>query len=234
MENLNLIFNLIKASNIKSILVRCWWDLSWERDSFDIVMIDQQENQNHLPFIEIEKFLEKICDEFLETSFVENSIYENSISDYDSPRGYAEIHFTNEQRIIFSFKEDYISEDYQENEREVDDPELYDLLTKLGLNGISADYNGYGDSGEIENFSPDIFDIPTVDFNFIEDRFYMYLENFNSGWEINEGSRGSLSFEQANDTSIILVTNEHTWYVEQNDYSIRNMDVTEVFHDKLD
>jgi hypothetical protein len=77
------------------------------------------------------------------------------------------------------------------------------------LNSAYVNYNGGGDSGEIEG------DLETPDYNetfpITED-----LENFiygqlPGGWEINEGSRGTVHLDFETNT----ITFEHTEYTEE-------------------
>lgn len=233
MNNFNLLINFIKASGAKSVLAQASWDLGWELDDLDI-SISTPEKHVDLTIPHIENFVKKISDSFLESTFVEDIIYNNSISDFEYPRGLVSLEIFPDGKILFSFNEDYIREEEVWFNQEIDNLEFYDALHQLDINGISATYNGYGDSGYIENFEPDFSGIDSKSFDYIENELYHLLNTEYPGWEIDDGSRGEINVEQADEKSKIDVTITHTWYNPTSDYSIRDLDVTEEFSKYID
>ena len=233
MNNFNLLINFIKASGAESVSAQAYWDLGWEIDDLNVSISTPKKNVD-LTIPHFENFVEKISDSFLESTFVRDIIYNNSISDFEYPRGSVSLEIFPDEKILFSFNEDYVTEEEQEFNKEIDNLEFYNALHELNINGISATYHGYGDSGYIENFEPNFSGINSKSFDYIEEEFYHFLNNLYPGWEIDDGSRGEISVEQADEKSKIDVTITHTWYNPTNDYSIRDLDVTEEFLKYID
>lgn len=84
------------------------------------------------------------------------------------------------------------------------------ILKSLGVTSIHADYDGYGDSGQIE--TPDFLGdlLPGTGQNVVikveetmsertRDLFYTILEDLHGGWEINEGSFGQFEWNLKTD-----------------------------------
>jgi hypothetical protein len=73
--------------------------------------------------------------------------------------------------------------------------ELAEQLRQLGVETVTADYDGSGDSGQIEE--PE-FGSSKVSRDLaiaVQDLFYDVLEEQYGGWEINEGSFGQFSWD---------------------------------------
>jgi hypothetical protein len=73
--------------------------------------------------------------------------------------------------------------------------ELADKLRKLGVETVTAEYNGHGDDGQIETpeFGSSI--VPHETASAVEYLFYELLEELYSGWENNEGGFGTFSWD---------------------------------------
>jgi hypothetical protein len=69
---------------------------------------------------------------------------------------------------------------------------INEMIDKYG-DFLQVTYDGSGDSGWIEGEITSSKDEESLDGR-IEDLVYFLLEIFHGGWEIDEGSRGSVSF----------------------------------------
>ena len=83
---------------------------------------------------------------------------------------------------------------------------LRSQLRKLGVKTVTAEYDGEGDSGQVED--PDFGSVVVSGDlkNAALDLFYEVLEAYYAGWEINEGSFGEFVWNVMDDT-IQLVHN---------------------------
>ena len=72
---------------------------------------------------------------------------------------------------------------------------LLKQLKNLGIEKVIAQYNGEGDSGQIDEIDFGQISVPPDIVNAIEGLFYDYLEQLYSGWENNEGAYGQFSWE---------------------------------------
>ena len=86
-------------------------------------------------------------------------------------------------------------------------------LRKLRVQTVTAEYDGEGDSGQVED--PDFGSVVVSEElkNATIDLFYEVLEAYYAGWEINEGSFGEFVWNVIGDT-IQLVHNERFESVE--------------------
>jgi hypothetical protein len=69
-------------------------------------------------------------------------------------------------------------------------PDIAEALRKLGVETVTAPYDGYGDSGQIEDPEFGGAAVPNDVQRAVTDLFYDVLEERFSGWETNEGSFG--------------------------------------------
>lgn len=97
---------------------------------------------------------------------------------------------------------------------------LLKRLRDLGVATATAHYEGYGDSGEIED--PAAKDatgkevaLPAEMAEAVKDAAYEYLEQSHGGWEINEGSFGDFSIDVASGRQRL----EHNERFESTEYS---------------
>ncbi len=73
--------------------------------------------------------------------------------------------------------------------------ELLKKLRKLGIETVTADYDGLGDRGQIEDPQFGSNNVPPETEKAVLDLFYDLLEEEHLGWEINEGSYGSFEWD---------------------------------------
>jgi hypothetical protein len=120
----------------------------------------------------------------------------------------------------------FTSENYQQDESpsewsgELSESEK-EILENTGFSDpFSVDYGGYGDSGEIQKYIVDsegeTRDIPKD----IEDILYRVLEDAYGGWEINEGSYGTITIE---DYEVHI---DHNWKEENLEETPLNLVIT--------
>lgn len=95
------------------------------------------------------------------------------------------------------------------------------LLKSLGVASVHADYDGFGDSGQIE--SPDflgdlipgteqhlVLKVEAVMAERVRDLLYTFLEDLHPGWEINEGSFGQFEWDLQTDKIHLTHNNRYT------------------------
>lgn len=168
-----------------------YWENSWRYREFfnDRLNIEEDYYMEVLPFMnDIIMKITKHCSDLVP-------------DDVDSERAKLEIKFNVPDLAIiveYVWYEDQDDPDYMEwteEEIEEDKEEFIPIFEALERNKISflrVGFNGYGDSGEIEDWTDsDGGRVNTI--RVIEDFCYQKLENY-GGWEINEGSYGSFEF----------------------------------------
>lgn len=84
--------------------------------------------------------------------------------------------------------------------------ELCRQLRQLGVETVTAEYDGSGDSGQIGDPEFGSVELPPGLGTAVQDLFYDLLEEHYAGWEINEGSFGRFEWDVKQDT-INLVHN---------------------------
>lgn len=89
-----------------------------------------------------------------------------------------------------------------------------DDLRLRGIKSISIEYNGYGDSGEVHSVlvEPREKDLQDDEESLLSDFAYALLESRHPGWEINEGSEGSVKINLGSNA---IEHNHYTNYVSQ-------------------
>jgi uncharacterized protein DUF6878 len=87
--------------------------------------------------------------------------------------------------------------------------ELAQQLRKLGIEMVTAEYNGSGDGGQIETPEFGSVKVPSVMVTDVENFFYELLEDLYSGWDNNEGAFGQFEWN-VKDDRINLVHNMRT------------------------
>jgi hypothetical protein len=68
--------------------------------------------------------------------------------------------------------------------------EVLQQLRDLGVETATAEYDGYGDSGQLEDPQFGSVEVPGVLATAVQNLFYDLLEEEQPGWELNEGSCG--------------------------------------------
>jgi hypothetical protein len=79
-------------------------------------------------------------------------------------------------------------------------------LKQFGVKTVTAEYDGYGDSGQVGEPDYGSAKVPEGLKAAVRDLFYDILEEYYAGWEINEGSFGHFEWDLKQD-SIHLVHN---------------------------
>lgn len=100
------------------------------------------------------------------------------------------------------------------------------ILTTLqheGVETITAEYNGCGDSGQIEtiNFAPQNIEMDSEALDVIKEFIY---NNLPGRWEINEGSTGTFTIDLKNKS----INNHHGDYVQNIEWYDREIDFPSV------
>jgi len=101
-------------------------------------------------------------------------------------------------------------------ERNLENPELEDYFKRTGVEIIEARYSGGGDSGDIDTITIDGVDTEIYyhstdsDNKLIWNTLYDNLENAYGGWEIDDGSAGTI--ELNNNLEIVI---SHEWNMKE-------------------
>jgi len=85
--------------------------------------------------------------------------------------------------------------------------ELHAQLQKLGVETVTAEYDGEGDDGQVGN--PNFGSLEASDDlkKPVRELFYEILEEHYGGWEINEGSFGEFVWNVTADTIHLIHNN---------------------------
>ena len=134
--------------------------------------------------------------------------------------------------IIKMEAEEYTSQ-AETYERKLEDPELEDYFKRTGVEIIEARYGGSGDSGDIDTVKIDGED-SNIQWNsqdedevLIWNTLYDRLEAAYGGWEIDDGSAGTI--ELNNNLEIVI---SHEWNMREMGYCENQIDITmETFDD---
>ena len=117
-----------------------------------------------------------------------------------------------ERKIIYSLDVEEYKNEYETYERKLENPELEEYFKRTGVEIIEARYSGGGDSGDIDSITIDGMD-SNIQWNsqddddkLIWDTLYDNLENAYGGWEIDDGSAGTI--ELNNNLEIVI---SHEW-----------------------
>jgi len=117
-----------------------------------------------------------------------------------------------EKKIIYSLDVEEYKNEYETYERKLENPELEEYFKRTGVEIIEARYSGGGDSGDIDSITIDgmyskiHWDSQDDDEKLIWDTLYDNLENAYGGWEIDDGSAGTI--ELNNNLEIVI---SHEW-----------------------
>ncbi len=134
--------------------------------------------------------------------------------------------------IIKMEAEEYTSQ-AETYERKLENPELEDYFERTGVEIIEARYGGSGDSGDIDSITVDGEDSNITwhsdrdDDKLIWNTLYDQLESAYGGWEIDDGSAGTI--ELNNNLEIVI---SHEWNMREMGYCENQIDITmETFED---
>lgn len=116
---------------------------------------------------------------------------------------------------------------------------VFDVLAKAGITSVRIDFDGCGDSGQIESISPsvgsDLVNLPPGEITIVlvnegdlstmqrefslkdalEELAYDFLEQTHGGWENNEGAWGEFQF----DVSARTITLDYNERIETSEYT---------------
>lgn len=117
-----------------------------------------------------------------------------------------------EKKIIYSLDVEEYKNEYETYERKLENPKLEEYFKRTGVEIIEARYSGSGDSGDIDSIKIDgehsniQFGSQDDDDKLIWNTLYDNLENAYGGWEIDDGSAGTI--ELNNNLEIVI---SHEW-----------------------
>ncbi len=117
-----------------------------------------------------------------------------------------------ERKIIYSLDVEEYSNQAETYENQLNNPELEEYFKRTGVEIIEARYSGGGDSGDIDSIKIDGEDSniqwssQDEDERLIWNTLYDNLENAYGGWEIDDGSAGTI--ELNNNLEIVI---SHEW-----------------------
>jgi hypothetical protein len=117
-----------------------------------------------------------------------------------------------EKKIIYSLKCEEYKYEAETYENTIDNPDLKDYFERTGVEIIEARYSGGGDSGDIDSVTVDgessniTWHSDSDDDKLIWNTLYDNLENAYGGWEIDDGSAGTI--ELNNNLEIVI---SHEW-----------------------
>jgi hypothetical protein len=186
------------------------WDLDYGHSSIKGV----PENIMDYVISFIQFYYEKIEDDlYSETEWVEIGV-----------RIYPE-----DKKLSFYSKSQYYSEEDDYYTNEINSPELEEYFKRTGVEIIEATYSGSGDSGDIDSVTIDgkstniQYGSQDDDEKLIWNTLYDQLENAYGGWEIDEGSSGTIDLN--NELGIAI---SHSWNaIEWEDVDYLELTLTE-------
>lgn len=129
--------------------------------------------------------------------------------------------------MVVKLKYEYYSSQPETYERKLEIPELEDYFKRTGIEIIEARYSGGGDSGDIDSVTIDgegtdiDWQSKEPDKKLIWNTLYDYLENAYGGWEINEGSAGTIEIN--NNMEIVI---SHEWNTVETEFCDEQFEIT--------
>lgn len=153
-------------------------------------------------------------------------VFDNCYSETDTYQIRMVVNSVKKTAIIKMMAEDYKSQ-AETYERKLEDTELEDYFQRTGVEIIEARYSGGGDSGDIDTITIDGEDSNIQyasqddDEKLIWNTLYGQLERAYSGWEIDDGSAGTI--ELNNNLEIVI---SHEWNMREMGYCENQIDIT--------
>ena len=150
----------------------------------------------------ITDILESIEDQINDIDCWSENDYYNVIADI----------YPKDKKIVISMKAEEYTSQAETYERKLENPELEDYFKTTGVEIIEARYSGAGDSGDIDSVTVDgessniTWHSDSDDDKLIWNTLYDNLENAYGGWEIDDGSAGTI--ELNNNLEIVI---SHEW-----------------------
>ena len=138
-----------------------------------------------------------------------------------------------EKKIVYSLDAEYYNNQAETYENNLNNPELEEYFKRTGIEIIEARYSGGGDSGDIDSITIDgkssniTWHSNSDDDKLIWNTLYDQLESAYGGWEIDDGSAGTI---ELNDNLEIVIS--HEWNMREMGYCENQIDITmETFED---
>jgi hypothetical protein len=173
--------------------------------------------------LEIGEYFEDQIEDVFDSCYSESDYYQIEMT----------VNSVKKTAIIKMEAEEYTSQ-AETYERKLENPELEDYFKRTGVEIIEARYGGSGDSGDIDTVTIDGEDsnirwnTQDDDEKLIWDTLYDKLESAYGGWEIDDGSAGTI--ELNNNLEIVI---SHEWNMREMVYCENQIDITmETFEDE--
>jgi len=136
--------------------------------------------------------------------------------------------YPQEKKIKFNLEVENYKYETSTYERELINSDLEDYFKRTGVEIIEARYSGSGDSGDINSVRIDgedtyfYWNSNDPDKKLIWDTLYDNLENAYGGWEIDDGSSGTI---ELNNNMEIVIT--HEWYFREMELCEQEVEINE-------
>jgi len=166
----------------------------------------------------------EICEHFEDQ--IEDTFYDNCYSETDYYQLEMQVDPTTSTAII-KMQAEYYTSHAETYERELTNSDLEDYFKRTGVEIIEARYSGGGDSGDIDSVRIDgehtniNWQSNSDDEKLIWDTLYDNLENAYGGWEIDDGSAGTI--ELSKNMEIII---SHEWNMREMEYCDDEIEIT--------
>jgi len=204
-----LLMAQLRAYKIDELSVSCFaynYDFDWNYVDFGYEGSKLTTGIKNIIIEILEAFEDKIIDNLPDTDSESYELFCNI--------------YPNENKIELTANAEYMTDSATGTTFELDeDSKIKKYMNENGIKTITAGYSGGGDSGAIER----IYDNNriTIESTEVEDELYDYLNNAFSGWEINEGSNGTIEVD-GDEVSL-----EHIWFNYEWLETDFNMEITE-------
>lgn len=114
-----------------------------------------------------------------------------------------------ENEITITFESEVMDGEMKSTSDRVENKHFWDLFNRKNINQITANVNGSGDNGSIEDIMIDDVSINDVSYtseekNLIEFVLYQEMENHFDGWELDDGSSGSVTITSDESKNVIV------------------------------
>jgi hypothetical protein len=177
---------------------------------------------------EVPEFVQNIASEITESfeDEIEDILFDNCYSETEYYQLYLIVNPVKKTAVIKLKTEHYTSQ-AETYENKLNNPELEDYFERTGVEIIEARYGGGGDSGDIDTIKIDGED-SNIQWSsndeserLILKTLYDNLENAYAGWEIDDGSAGTI--ELNNNQEIVI---SHEWNIREMDLCDEQIEIT--------
>jgi hypothetical protein len=189
-----LLMAQLRAYKIDGLTVSCMnynYDFEWFHSDFGYEGSKLTTGIKNIIIEILEAFEDKIINNLPETDSESYELFCNI--------------YPNENKMELTASAEYLGESTDGSSFELDeDSKVKKYMNENGIETISAEYSGGGDSGAIN----EIYDNhgTPIESTEVEGELYDYLNSAFSGWEINEGSNGTIEVD-GDEVSL-----EHIWF----------------------